>query len=528
LIAVLANRRRVRFSTSAKELMLHTCITGDIRRQTVATAVVSAFFIRILLLFFLSPTSHVINLTKGYIETAAAVMSGKGLIMPAGTNTTIDVIKFLKSREDVGRRVTAEDPFPPNASAWVPAMLHPPGYSLLLALLYRAGNITSMFWWVLRIQVVLDAFTCLLVYVFVRNLFGADAGLVGAWIYALLPSPMLLSLQILPDGLSCFFAAAILACASYIGSRGLSAAVATGAILGIASLFRAELLLWSPIVVLLLAISPGKIANKVRCSSALALTQVATLMPWILWTYQATGHVSAFTGQSGAAMYESLGESPNNPWRITMDDGWVEADAERRGLTSAWTPEADAYYRKMFLSCVQTHPGSFVHLLVTQRLPLAVAPAYYMGGDMWFASHRLNEGLTRWQTLRKHLGSTIRHEALKLVMALLSALLLLVMVYTSFLHRRTLRTLSWLWLPWIVTTGALILVKQVESRNLASNLIVEVAAAALLVSRHSGRLMPGALSPGQRAPRVPPRMALVSNAADLAPQSAPLELVRLK
>jgi hypothetical protein len=60
-----------------------------------------------------------------------------------------------------------------------------------------------MLWWVLRIQTILDALTCLLVYVFVRNLFGwRDVGL---------PAPTLLCLQPLPDSLTCFFAAAMLA-----------------------------------------------------------------------------------------------------------------------------------------------------------------------------------------------------------------------------------------------------------------------------------------------------------------------------
>jgi hypothetical protein len=38
-----------------------------------------------------------------------------------------------------------------------------------------------------------------------------DAGLIAAWIDALLPAPMLLCLQPLPDSLTCFFAAAMLA-----------------------------------------------------------------------------------------------------------------------------------------------------------------------------------------------------------------------------------------------------------------------------------------------------------------------------
>ena len=484
-----------------------TGILAGIRRRPVASAIGSALIIRLLLLFWLCPTPHVINLTRGYIETAATIVSHKGLIMPADNNGTLDVVSFLKSREDIGRRVTSADPFPPDSHGWVPATLHPPGYSLLMALLYEIGNFTGMLWWLVRIQTILDAFTCLLVYVFVRNIFGADAGVVAAWIYALLPAPILLSFQILPDGLSCFFAGAILAAASYIPTRGSHAAVITAVIIGIGWLFRAELLLWAPIVILLLAITPGTTANKIRWSGALALTQVAVLIPWVLWTYSSTGHPLLTSTASGGAMYLSLGEIPDNPWHISPDDDWVSSDATRRGLRSAWTREADTYYKRMFLSCIRQHPASFVHLLLTQRFPLALAPAYYMGGDMWFTTHRLDEGLTRWQTLRKYPTATIRHEWLKFAMVFLSSLFLGTMLYIGYLYRHALRQLAWLWIPWIVTVASISTIHQIDGRLLASNLIVQVAAAAVLVSRYRTRGNTQSVS-SQTLSMVPPVLEL--------------------
>jgi 4-amino-4-deoxy-L-arabinose transferase-like glycosyltransferase len=479
-----------------------TNICAVVRKRPLASATACALLARVLLSFWL-PASPVTGLTRGYIEDAATIASGKGPLM--SSRNDVDVINFLKSREVLGRHVSPEDPFPPDSHGWFPATIHPPAYSLLLAWLYEIGNYTSMLWWVLRIQTILDALTCLLVYVFVRNLFGRDAGLVAAWIYALLPSPILLCQQILPDSLSCFFSAAILASASSIQSRGLRTALATGLIIGVAGLFRAELLLWSAILVLLLAISPGTVANKLRWSAALGFAQIAVLTPWILWTYRVTGHPLLTSSESGASMYESLGEIPYNPWGITLDDGWVDADAKARGLSSAWTPEADAYYRKMFLSCIREHPGSFVSLVITQRLPLALAPAYYQGGDMWFARYRLNEGLTRWQTVWKYPRVAVRHELLKFVMAFSSALLLGVMLYSLFLYRHALRLLTWLWVPWVVTTGTLCLLKQIEGRNLASNLVAEVAAAALVAShwvpqkqRTGNQLGVAAAAPRQR------------------------------
>jgi 4-amino-4-deoxy-L-arabinose transferase-like glycosyltransferase len=400
-----------------------------------------------------------------------------------GRERSSDIVKLLKAREAVGAQVSSKDPFPPDPSGWLPATIHPPGYPMFLAFLYRMENYSGMLWWLLRIQTVLDALTCLLVYVFVKNLFGHNAGFIAAWIYALLPGAILLCLQPLPDSLSCFFTAAILASASYIRIHRMPAALSTGAITGIACLFRAEFVIWSAIVVLLIVLGKASRPDKLRWSVALVSSQIAVLSPWIAWTYRVTGHPLLTTSGSGACMYASLGEIPNNPWGITLDDGWVELDAEKRGLPSAWTPEGDAYYHKLFLNCVRSHPAAYADMLLTQRLPLALAPAYYRGGDMWLATQRLREGLTRWQAFRKHPGGAIQHEWFKLLMAFLSAVLLGTMVYALFFYRHNLRSLAWFWVPWIVTIASVSLMKQIEARNLASNLIVEVGAVALLISK---------------------------------------------
>jgi 4-amino-4-deoxy-L-arabinose transferase-like glycosyltransferase len=453
-----------------------------IRKRPLASACISALLIRVLLSFWLA--IPMLGLTSGYIQAAASIASGRGPLMPAQDEGTVDVNKFLKSREDVGTRVSSNDPFPPDPRGWLPATFHPPGYSLLLFVLYRISNYSAMLWWVLRIQTILDALTCLLVYMFIRNLFGRDIGLIAAWIYALLPAPMLLCLQLLPDSLTCFFAAAMLASASYIYPRGLPAALATGLAIGIACLFRSEFLIWSAIIIVLLLPSQGTIATKLRWSGVLAVSQVAVLMPWILWTYRVTGHPLLTGSALGLSMYQSLGEIPANPWRITLDDErWVTADARKRGLRSAGDPEGDAYYRKLFLHSIWLHPVSFAEIVVTQRLPLALAPAYYMGGDMWFMNCRVNEGLTRWQAVRKYPGAAIRHEWLKFVMAFLSALLLAIMLYVCFLYRRTLPHIAWLWFPWIVMIVTVSLINSIQARFLASNLIVEVGAAGLLASK---------------------------------------------
>ena len=473
-------------------------ISATIRKRPLAYAVGTALVIRILLSFCLSVP--ILGLGKGYIETAVSIVSGNGPLMPRRAEGISDVVKFLKSREDLRARVSSKDPFPPDRSLWLPATMHPPGYPLLLALLYRIGNYSGMLWWVVRIQAILDALTCVLLYLFVRNLFGRKPGLIAAWIYALLPAPILLCLQPLPDSLSCFFAAAILASASYIRTYHMAAAVTTGAMTGIACLFRAEFVIWSAIVAFLIVLGNATRFDKLRWSVALVCSQILVLSPWVAWTYRATGHALLTTSGSGACMYASLGEIPGNPWGITLDDGWVEIDAKNRSLSSAWAPDADAYYHRLFVNCIRRYPGAYAHILLTQRLPLAFAPAYSTGGEMWLTSQRLGKGLTRWQAFRRDPGLAIRHEWFKLLMAFVSALLFGAMLYVLYFYRHQLQQLAWLWLPLIVTVATVSLIKQVEARNLASNLIVEIAAASLVISKRYRGTKQRLMTAGARIP----------------------------
>src|SRR5688500_10553160 len=89
-----------------------------------------------------------------------------------------------------------------------------------------------------------DSTASLLNCIFARNLLGARIGTVSAWLYALLPAAVVLTLPFLPDSYARFFAALILSLLSYARHGKVWALPAAGFAAGLAFHFRAEFLVW--------------------------------------------------------------------------------------------------------------------------------------------------------------------------------------------------------------------------------------------------------------------------------------------
>lgn len=425
-----------------------------------------------------------------HLETALSLGSGEGPLMrpplavQGGSDEGyVDVVEFLKQAEAAGVRVDAQHPYPPDDRRWQAATLYPHGYSWLELTFYRMGNYSGMLHWLPRFQALVDGLTCLLLFVFARRLFGDRVALAAAWVYALLPAAIVMSVQLVADSLAGFLAAAVLACAIAIRHR-LKMAVITGLVIGVACQFRPEFLLWVGIVAVLLLIS--KKADVVAAPLlALLLTFALTLLPWAFWSHHATRHALWKPSGQPATMYQSLGELPHNPWDIRLGDDSVVHDALQHGFASAWTPDADVHYGKAFLAAIAAHPLAYADIVIVHRLPLALAPPYsarlYNPDRISFTQLRLKEGLSRWGVLRHYPGLVFREMWFEMLMGIVSTILLAAMVICTIRYRSQWRLMAWLVLPWLATVIAVCLVKQVEPRNLAATLPVLAAAFAVFV-----------------------------------------------
>lgn len=405
----------------------------------------------------------------------------------ADTRAAVDVVATMKQRQAEGTRIDREHRHPADLKGWIPATMHPPGYSILLYGLYELGNFTGMSLAAYCLHVLFDSLTCVVIFLFARNVFSRRAGLVAAWGYAvMLPAAILLA-ELGPDAFGRFLYAGILWLTSEVWRGKKWALPATGAAIGLACYFRVELLLLAAPIFLILWIAGGGFWKAVLQAAAILAVQALVWAPWLVWTQRETGQAMLATSNGGGGMYQSLGEAPRNPWGILITDEWVGEDAVKRGFRGAWSPEANAFYRKQFLQCVKERPGLYAEIVLCHRLPLALVPPYGPTRSsaerekLSFTTWNLKEGLTRWQAVRKYPGTILAVYWPILLMTGFSVVLTLSFLGAGLYHWREFRKFVWLAAPWAYVVGTICLVKMIDPKNVSATMVFDVIAFAWLV-----------------------------------------------
>jgi hypothetical protein len=255
--------------------------------------------------------------------------------------------------------------------------------------------------------------------------------------------------------------------------------------MGLSCYFRVELILLPAVIFLILWIASGRFLKTCGQIAVLGIAMLIAWTPWLVWTRVATGEVLLTSSNGGGTMYEGLGEDPKNPWGVGWTDGWLMQDSIQRGFQNAFAPDGDKFYKRQFLACVREHPSVYAAIVLKQRLPLALVPPY---GPVWrtdedyaafsFAKCNMEEGLTRWQAIRKYPGKILEHYWPILLMIPLSFLLTLGMAATIIHRRREWRKLAWVLIPWLYVVWSICLVKSIEPKNVSSVLVFDIAAIA--------------------------------------------------
>jgi hypothetical protein len=430
------------------------------------------------------------GMAPGYVEVAGTLASGYGMMMKtpqADWSPKSNVVEVMKLRQAEGTRIDREHPFPPDLKWWVPATTHPPGYSMLLYGLYELGNYSGMYLAAHCLQVLFDSLTCVVIFLLARNVFSRRVGLVAAWGYAVLLPATTMLIELGPDAFGRFLYAVIFWLTSEVWRGKKWALPVTGMVIGLACYFRVELLLLAGPIFLILWIAGKRFGKAVVQTAVIVAVQALIWVPWLIWTQRVTGQAMLATTNGGGGMYQSLGEAPGNPWGITVTDEWVHQDAVKRGFPGAWSPQADAFYRKRFVECVKEHPGLYAKIVLCYRLPLALVPPYGPARSneerqkLSFTKWNLEEGLTRWQAVRKYPGTIVAVYWSTLLMTGFSLVLTLSFLGAWLYHWRQFRTFAWLLIPWAYVIGTICLLKMISPKNVSATMVFDVIALAWLM-----------------------------------------------
>ena len=476
---------------TAKPAISHEALSRR-NRRAVTYAVLVAILLRLAALLITGDIQPYSSIRETYFSTAAALASGYGYITETPVSTAnnngfdepMSVVRYMREREAAGGRVDREHPYPKSTEGWLPGTRHPHGYGTLIFLIYSVSNYTPTLWVMHIIQILADATACVFVFIFVRNIFEAPVARMAAWLYALCPPAIFLSLDLLPDAFHGFFVSMVLAAASFVPSRGVRFACLAGTSLGVASYFRPEYILLPAVLLVCYWTASKCVFRAVGNTLATTAVMLTVLLPAAIWMKRATGEFRFTSTTSGGGLYVCLGEDPGNPWGIVCNDGWIHDDARKNGFKSAWSVEADRFYAAKFREYVKTYPVRYLKTVLTLRLPLALATPYDTGNrstrsEFNFTKYRIEEGLTRWGVLKKYPLTVLRYMWPQFAMLAYSGTLTLCVVGVVILRFRDWRRLAWIALPWAYPIVTITLFKAVEPRNLAPTLVPALTAAAL-------------------------------------------------
>lgn len=290
-----------------------------------------------------------------------------------------------------------------------PAMLHPPGVSLLSAAFRRALSRDAD----LPVQLVgaaLDALAAGVVGWIAWVVFGSRAGYAAGLLYACFLPLAFVSVTKTADGMMTLFIAG----ASAMGIVGIAPAgrarwgafAASGVLIGLGSYLRPDYAALPLVMLPVLWANWRRVLPALGAAAVMQGAVLLVLLPWAWRNHEICGRWIFTSTNVGPVLITGLGEY-RNPWNFGHTDQDREREARAAGFSKPWSPEADVYFREMFRKAISEHPAGYA-MAVAKRIPLAVATPLTWGFANPCRTVGLGqlqiEGADRYEVLRTRTG----------------------------------------------------------------------------------------------------------------------------
>lgn len=264
-----------------------------------------------------------------------------------------------------------------------PCAVHPPGLPLLVAGINQVFGVRADVP-IQLIAIVLDTIAAVIVCWLIATFLHPRVGFVTGVLYGVFP-PLAYQAACakMPASFLPVFIVSALACVLVGSNRKWRQAVgyyiAAGVLLGIGSYLRPDFVLLPIFLVVGLW---AYTRHFFRSLSAMLLTQlvvILVLLPWAYRNHRVLGHWMFTTTGPGPVLVAGLGQF-SNPWGFIHSDIDLHERAYAQGISYAWAPEADAFFKQLFLYSVKQDPMAWAGI-VARRVPMALATPYYWGYD---------------------------------------------------------------------------------------------------------------------------------------------------
>jgi len=297
------------------------------------------------------------RMMQRYDEGAAAILQGEGLLFVSGVNPS-----------DTG------------------LLSRPPGYSILLAALYRVvgrGLFAAQL-----VQNVLNALVPALVFLLADTLLGRRTAAFAGLLAALLPHLAYYSALLTPDvvcAIPVLIALVLLVPVARGRGVSLGRALAAGVSLGLAVWLRPNLLLLGPAMAIALGMLGRPRPRRWAVAAAVAAGAVCAIAPITIRNFVLYRAFVPVSINLGVVLWEGIGEASGNAWGTRTDDIDVAAqEAEMYGdpRYAEWWASPDGIRRdrdrvRRSLAVIAAHPAWFAGAALRR----AVQMMDYVGAD---------------------------------------------------------------------------------------------------------------------------------------------------
>ena len=242
---------------------------------------------------------------------------------------------------------------------------------------------------IVALQLLLGLATGACAHALARELFGsARAGVLASLLCV--GYPHLARLELFPREETLF--SFLLALGVWLAVRGVArerAALlaAAGAVLGLASLTRAALLWYPPLLALALLLAlRGPLGRRARCAAALLAAFAAVLAPWVARNARAFDAFVPGTTLTGYNLYRHNHILERAPYLRYVRgaegrDALAKLVARRSDLRGDENEAAmDRVYREEALAIIRAHPGRYLALALWRAAPLFTDAGVYASG----------------------------------------------------------------------------------------------------------------------------------------------------
>ena len=235
------------------------------------------------------------------------------------------------------------------------------------------------------LQVVMTAFSCLLLFLIGKRYFGARAAFVGALVYGLYFPSIYFSTEMEIPAVAIFLT--LLSFYFLIRDTKMSSLVVSGAVLGLSLLALPTNVLLLPLCVFMVfKRQEGATRRRVGKAALYAAIAFATILPCTLRNVIAGGHPTLISANGGINLY--IGNNEKYDETVYLQPGYAFEefyDEPRRMAGAASFADRDRYWYKKAFDFVLKHPDQEASLLLKKLVLYFADYETYRNSDTYYA-----------------------------------------------------------------------------------------------------------------------------------------------